>query len=366
MLIGIMPGSHYSFSEASASAASAPPPGYIRIGPFMGVPAILRQLGHDPEPVLQRVGLTLETTSDPNRVAPFETMGKLLATGAEISACPHFGLLVGQHAPPGAMGVLGFTVQNSTDVGTALANLIRYRDINDRGAFITLDREETLARLQYSLADPNMAGADQIHDCAAAIACNILRGLCGQQWTPAEVLLAHHRPASRAPFERFFRCPVRFDSAHTSLLFDRRLLQQAPQGADPLLYHHLLREARELHRHEPHTDEALLLLRALLRGGVHQQEQVAALMGCNRRTLGRQLRSAGTTFRREVEAMRFTRAKQLLAGDTLSAAQIASALGYADASAFCHAFKRWSGMSPGQWRALPQAGEPAQSFRNAR
>jgi AraC-like DNA-binding protein len=30
---------------------------------------------------------------------------------------------------------------------------------------------------------------------------------------------------------------------------------------------------------------------------------------------------------------------------------IASALGYADASAFIKAFKRWSGTTPGRWRA---------------
>jgi AraC-like DNA-binding protein len=170
------------------------------------------------------------------------------------------------------------------------------------------------------------------------------------------VLLARHRPAHRAPFERFFRCPVRFDSTCTGLLFEQRLLEHVPPGADPLLYRHLLREARELHQFgPPGTDEALLLLRTLLRRGVYGQEEVAALMGVNRRTLGRQLRSFGTTFRQEVETVRFSLAKQLLAAATLNATQIASALGYADASAFSHAFRRWSGMSPGQWRARPEA-----------
>jgi AraC-like DNA-binding protein len=318
----------------------------------MGVPGVLREMGHDPDPVLRGIGLSTAILDNPDLVAPFETMGKLLAAGAQVSACPHFGLLVGQQVPPSALGVLGFTVQNSTNVGTALANLIRYRDINDRGAFITLDRAGTMARLQYSLVDPDMAGADQVHDCAAAIACNILRGLCGQRWTPAEVLLARHRPAHRAPFERFFRCPVRFDSTFTGLLFDQSLLEQVPQGADPLLYRHLLHEARELHQSgDSDTHEAPLLLRTLLRRGVYGQEEVAALMGLSRRTLGRQLRSFGTTFRREVETVRFSQAKRLLAEANLNATQIASALGYADASAFSHAFRRWSGMSPGQWRA---------------
>jgi AraC-like DNA-binding protein len=94
----------------------------------------------------------------------------------------------------------------------------------------------------------------------------------------------------------------------------------------------------------------LLLLRTLLRGGLCKQEEVAALLGINRRTLGRHLRSAGTTFRYELEAMRFAQARHLLADATLNTKQVAFTLSYADVSAFTHAFRRWSGMSPGQWR----------------
>jgi AraC-like DNA-binding protein len=351
ILICLMHNNPNSPSAATVSQAFVPAPGSVRIGPFMGIPKVLQQLGHDPRPVLRRVGLSLKSMSNPDMIVPFANIGRLLSACAVVSGCPYFGLLVGQQVPTSALGVLGYTIQNATDVDTALSNLIRYRGLNDRGGFITLEREGALARLQYSIIKQDITGADQMYDCAVAIGCNILRGLCGHDWTPIEVLLAHDRPEDRAPFDTFFRCPVRFNAVYSGLLFNRRWLEKAPPGADPLLYRHMLREARDLHHDEPaDTHEMPLLLRALLRAGLCKQEEVAALLGINRRTLGRQLRSAGTTFRHEVEAMRFAQAKHLLADATLNTKQVAFTLSYVDVSAFSHAFKRWSGMSPGQWR----------------
>ena len=60
--------------------------------------------------------------------------------------------------------------------------------------------------------------------------------------------------------------------------------------------------------------------------------------------------SAGTTFRAELETAKFARAKAMLEVSELSLLEMAENLGYADLSAFSHAFKRWSGESPAQWR----------------
>lgn len=341
---------------AAVNQAHVPPPGYLRIGTAMGIPAVLQQLGHDPRPVLRRVGLSLKAMKNPDTIVPFAKICRLLSDCVEVSHCSHFGLLVGQQVPTSAFGILGLTIQNATDVDTALSNLIRYRSLHDRGAFITLERDGALARLQYSIINQDVNGADQLYDGAIAIACNLLRGLCGPKWTPVEVLLSHPKPEDRAPFDAFFRCPVRFGAVHSGLVFNRRWLDKAPPGADPLLYSHVLREARRLHRNETaDTDEILPLLRTVLRGGLRNQEEVAALLGINRRTLGRRLLAAGTTFRDEVEEMRYSQARYLLADAALNTKQVAFTLGYADVSAFCHAFKRWSGVSPVQWRRSNEA-----------
>ena len=46
--------------------------------------------------------------------------------------------------------------------------------------------------------------------------------------------------------------------------------------------------------------------------------------------------------------------RQLLLGTRMSIGQIAATLGYADASGFTHAFRRWSGTSPAAWRVAAE------------
>ncbi len=78
---------------------------------------------------------------------------------------------------------------------------------------------------------------------------------------------------------------------------------------------------------------------------------IAGQLGMHERTLNRRLREEGTTFRRELEEIRYEVARQLLADSNMPLLKIATALNYADATAFSRAFKRWSGSTPAQWRS---------------
>ena len=52
-------------------------------------------------------------------------------------------------------------------------------------------------------------------------------------------------------------------------------------------------------------------------------------------------------------------AEEHIRANDLSVDELASLLGYRDAISFMHAFKRWTGMSVGQYRALCQAQDPS-------
>ena len=67
-------------------------------------------------------------------------------------------------------------------------------------------------------------------------------------------------------------------------------------------------------------------------------------------TLRRRLAQEGQSYRRVQEAARQALAMTLLANRALSLAEVASALGFAETSAFCRAFKRWTGQRPGNCR----------------
>ncbi|MGO9943533.1 MAG: helix-turn-helix transcriptional regulator, partial [Rhodoblastus sp.] len=78
--------------------------------------------------------------------------------------------------------------------------------------------------------------------------------------------------------------------------------------------------------------------------------------------LNRRLSAEGRTFRQLANEARFVVAQQLLAGTRMPVTSVALALGYADASAFTHAFQRTVGLAPSEWRAKLRADDGEAAF----
>ncbi|KQQ15749.1 helix-turn-helix transcriptional regulator [Methylorubrum extorquens] len=97
-------------------------------------------------------------------------------------------------------------------------------------------------------------------------------------------------------------------------------------------------------------------LRQYLHAAVTRQrckaEKVARQMLVNRRTLSRQLRAEGTSFKRLSNEAQFRVAKDLLADTSMAIGHISTALGFSQPAAFTHAFRRWSGLTPSTWRQV--------------
>jgi AraC-like DNA-binding protein len=70
------------------------------------------------------------------------------------------------------------------------------------------------------------------------------------------------------------------------------------------------------------------------------------------RTLQRRLKDVGVNYNDLLNDVRKTLALNLLENQTLALSEIAFSLGYSEVSAFNHAFRRWVGQSPGDYRRL--------------
>ncbi|MDX5297512.1 MAG: helix-turn-helix transcriptional regulator, partial [Gammaproteobacteria bacterium] len=81
--------------------------------------------------------------------------------------------------------------------------------------------------------------------------------------------------------------------------------------------------------------------------------QMARTLHMSERSLRRQLELDGTGWRRLVDEVLQEMACDLLHTSPLSVQQVAEQLGYAEPSSFSHAFKRWTGVSPEQYRRQP-------------
>jgi AraC-like DNA-binding protein len=80
-------------------------------------------------------------------------------------------------------------------------------------------------------------------------------------------------------------------------------------------------------------------------------EAVAAHMHISPQTLRRHLREEGTSFQELKDQLRRDIAIYHLGRADLSLQQIAEQLGFSEPSAFHRAFKKWTGLTPGAYRA---------------
>jgi hypothetical protein len=207
--------------------------GSLRVGPLVGVPALLEELGVELAAAIGPLGLVETLFSDPENLIAFLMVGRLLQACATLTGCPHFGLLLGQRMGPECLGLIGQMLPHAPDVGAALRSLVLNLHLHDRGAAPLLSQEGEMAVLSY-LIYRHGEGTDQINDGAMAICLNIMRSLCGPAWLPSEVLFAHRQPEDLAPFRRCFQAPLRFDHEQTGLVFPAKWLNQALPGPIPL------------------------------------------------------------------------------------------------------------------------------------
>jgi AraC-like DNA-binding protein len=93
---------------------------------------------------------------------------------------------------------------------------------------------------------------------------------------------------------------------------------------------------------------------------------VAKQLAMSTRTLSRKLREEGVAFTTILDETRAALAKSYLAERDLPVSEIAWLLGYREVSSFTHAFKRWTGIAPQQFRLAPASLQPAKALKGAR
>jgi AraC-like DNA-binding protein len=84
-------------------------------------------------------------------------------------------------------------------------------------------------------------------------------------------------------------------------------------------------------------------------GGAVDMADVARELNVSTRTLRRRLEDAGTSFRGLLDEVRQALAEEMLATGALSVEDVALRLGYAEASSFIYAFRRWTGTTPARY-----------------
>lgn len=171
---------------------------------------------------------------------------------------------------------------------------------------------------------------------------------------PQEIRLMHDGNGVSDAYESHFGCPVIFGYPRNEVLFDSALLKQPLPQRDMETSAYCRSQCQRLLEKLSARGSFVESVRTIMvaqPGEFPSVEVVAERMDMSVRTLRRRLVNEGSSYQQLLAEIRQQLAQDYLLTD-MPIEQIAELLAYTEPGNFSHAFKRWLGMSPKQYRAL--------------
>jgi len=177
--------------------------------------------------------------------------------------------------------------------------------------------------------------------------------LIGSEARPIKVLVDYKAPKNFKRYREIFRCPVYFEEKTVEIHYPSSYLSQEMDSHDQAAHDALeVLQSSLVKKMSAEKDIVNDVKMALRRkpGLFPRLEQVASNLAMSPRTLRRKLGAEGVRFQDLLDDERRRIAEDYLANSTLSIQHIAEQCDFSDAQNFSQAFKRWSGMSPTEYR----------------
>ncbi|MGE7955790.1 AraC family transcriptional regulator [Pseudomonas sp. NPDC089530] len=313
----------------------------------------LDALGLDSCALCQQAGLDPQLMDDPNARYPLSGTTRLWQLAVQVSGDPAIGLRVSRFVSPTTFHALGYALVASGSLREVFERIVRYHQVVSDALELELTRTEDRYRFCLKVPAGNPEPALEAIDAFVAIYVRTCRNRLGRDYAPLAVYLRRPEPADPKPWHTVFRAPMFFAADEDCLEFGLQDFDSHLDDANPELAEH--NEAvlkRTLAQLQPLTWERKVrgVIEAQLPEGEPAAERVAQALHLSLRSLQRHLADEGCRFDTLLNECRENLALLHLRDPQCSLSEISYLLGFADASSFSRAFKRWTGMTPGQFR----------------
>ena len=313
--------------------------------------------GIDQERLFADAGLPVQCLRDATGAIPVEKMYVLWEKVLQLSADEMFAVQAAERVPLGAYGVLDYMVMTSSSPKDALVRTSRFFGVFNTAFLLSLQPYRNA--VCFELLHPHGSG-EPPRPYIEYIFFNYLvrlRMATRQTCSPVEVQVTYARPDGVKDYDAVFGASVRFRQPANRLIFAACTMEMRHPCADPELCELFEFYAQKKMRQSQGTQSGLPDIRKALtqnlESGSPTLPAIARQLGKSRRCLQRDIAASGQTFRDVLDSVRQERAVDLLKKQDLPISEIAMKLNFSGPSAFSHAFRRWTGQSPQQYRKTP-------------
>ncbi|MGP8119219.1 MAG: AraC family transcriptional regulator [Xanthobacteraceae bacterium] len=311
----------------------------------------LQSCGVDSARVFNAAGVPVELTNDPMTRLPATTVARLYHACVDATNNPYFGLVVAKFIQMPNLHALGYALAASSTLMDFCRRLERYFRLVSQVAKINVTEADGKVCLRFEhLADIS----SETEDAFFGFLVLAMRRLYKPEFNPVRV--EFHRPMPREgaePYEKLMRAPVSFAHADGLLVFDQADLRQALAGSCPELAqvndNIAINYLSRLDRNDVITGVTKTII-DLLPDGECSRDKVASALGMSPSALHLKLSQHGTNFQQLLDDTRRELGCSYVQQPTRSITEITFLLGFTDTSNFTRAFRRWTGVSPTEFR----------------
>ncbi len=313
----------------------------------------LTSLQVDVDEFLRSLGVVPADVRTPDARIPVDTYLLIQDEAVHYVHDPYFGLHMGEFAEAGSWSILGYLMMNCKTLGEAFEKWGRYSRII--GNLID-------GRVEWQFNKIRVVFYPQPHAPKLSRYCfestfssivRMMRNLTGEHLSPLKVTFVYPEPQITAEYQRIFCCPVLFGQKENSITINLGMLKTPVRMANPGLREQFERYTQdflaEMERKDETTRAVTKIALARLDDETLSIQKVAREMTISVRTLQKRLEGEGMDYSELLKDIRQRLAMRYLR-ESYTVEEITYLLGFSEASVFRKAFKKWSGMTPGEYR----------------
>lgn len=327
----------------------------VRVNSILPFVSFLGKIGAPTQRYLNRARIPILALENSETLIPLYLACQFIEDLADHEGTRALGIEVGLKTGVEQLGVYGWLLRHSLtlfDLFKFVEKTVRWYSSGDQ---VNLKINGKKAWICHRSTLPNDIVLCHQNHYAVMLYYKAICLIAGPAWQPPEIHFVSKKHCGLKDIDLFSNTQFSFDQATDAICFPREFLSRS------------LRHFNSYSDSQRHQDKKLLqvtapaldfprstqqVLRFLLRGGHPKIELAAEIAGMSVRSFQRYLAAEGLTYVRMVEQVRFDTAVDYLEDPDIKIIEISLELGYQDPANFTRAFKRWTGISPQEYREL--------------